>query len=162
MLIAGTPRQDRFRQLFGDETQDYSAALRNYYASGPGERWSENFISPYATAHPWEDWAETWTHYMHLMDTLETAYYFGIGIHPRSGDEHSLSVDVDRDPYSTEAFETVFRMWVPVTLALTSLNRSMGHSEFYPFVIAPKVIEKLTFIHNVLIGAKKQFGQRSL
>jgi hypothetical protein len=27
-------------------------------------------------SHPWEDWAETWAHYLHIMDMLETAYFF--------------------------------------------------------------------------------------
>ena len=148
VLIANSSFHNRFRKLFGDETVDYGAALERYYASGANTSWADNHISPYATAHPWEDWAETWAHYMHLMDTLETAYFFGLGVHPIHG-EH-VSIDVKKDPYTIADFESIFRMWLPLTFALTSLNRSMGHSDFYPFIIAPKVMEKLSFIHDVL------------
>ena len=27
--------------------------------------------------HPWEDWAETFAHYLHIRDTLETAAALG-------------------------------------------------------------------------------------
>jgi hypothetical protein len=37
--------------------------------------WQKSFISKYATSHPWEDWAETWAHYLHIMDMLETAFF---------------------------------------------------------------------------------------
>jgi hypothetical protein len=42
--------------------------------------WRDNFVSAYATTHPWEDFAETFAHYLHIVDTLETANAFGICI----------------------------------------------------------------------------------
>ncbi len=152
VLIADTQSHGPFRELFGDESQNYNDALRRYYEAGPGKEWSDNFISPYATSHPWEDWAETWAHYMHLMDTMETAYFFGIGIHPLKGE--SIHADLKEDPHSIDDFQAVFDKWLPLSFALTSLNRSMGHNDFYPFVIAPKVVKKLSFIHRILSKAR--------
>ena len=43
----------------------------------------KNFVSTYASSHPWEDFAETWTHYMHIIDTLETARAFGLKVQAR-------------------------------------------------------------------------------
>ncbi|HTE29103.1 MAG TPA: putative zinc-binding peptidase [Chryseolinea sp.] len=140
----------KFHELFGDESKNYEEALKTYYANGASANWPEGFISPYATAHPWEDWAETWAHYLHLMDALETAYYFGIDVHPKKQTgAKSLEADIDRDPYTIRDFEKVFKMWLPLTFALNSLNRSMGHADFYPFVIAPQVVQKLQFVHDL-------------
>lgn len=138
------------RHVFGDDAVPYDKALQNYYANGPAMNWSENFISPYATSHPWEDWAETWAHYLHLMDTLETAYYFGVGVRPEKATGiTSIGVQVDRDPYTVKNFQDIFNMWLPLTFAVNSLNRSMGHPDFYPFIVAPAVVEKLSFVHAV-------------
>ncbi len=45
--------------------------------------WPEHFVTAYASAHPWEDFAETWAHYFHMVDTLETAHAFGLTVRPR-------------------------------------------------------------------------------
>jgi hypothetical protein len=151
-LLKGQPAMETFRKLFGDENVDYGEALKNYYAGGPRPDWSECFISPYANAHPWEDWAETWSHYLHMMDTLETAYYFGIGVHPEKlTGVKSLVAEVNCDPYMMKDFDQVFKIWLPLTFAVNSLNRSMGHADFYPFIVAPAVIAKLKFIHEICV-----------
>ena len=138
-----------FRKLFGNETADYSKALEQYYENGAPADWNTNFISPYATAHAWEDWAETWAHFLHMMDTLETAYSFGIAVNPRkANDEQQMQANISRDPYSIVNFNEIVKMWLPLTFAVNSLNRSMGHQDFYPFIISATVIEKLRFIHN--------------
>lgn len=140
-----------FRDVFGDERADYAIALNNYYAAGPPAGWNNGFISPYATAHPWEDWAETWAHYLHLMDTLETAFAFGIEIHPGlQADALRLTTKLRRDPYLVADFGEIVQLWLPLAFAINSLNRSMGHSDFYPFIIAPEVVRKLSFIHRQL------------
>lgn len=140
---------EQFRTIFGDERADYDTALKQYYANGIPADWNNYFISQYATSHPWEDWAETWAHYLHLMDTLETAFSFGIAVDPRkANDEMKMDTIVGRDPYTIENFADIISMWLPLTFAVNSLNRSMGHPDFYPFVIAAPVIEKLTFIHE--------------
>jgi hypothetical protein len=152
-LIENSSYLSPFRRLFGDERMDYSKALAAYYENGPAAGWERDFISPYATSHPWEDWAETWSHYFHLMDTLETAYSFGIAIHPlKKEDTPESRVRINTDPYSISYFPEIFNMWLPLTFAINSLNRSMGYEDFYPFLISPNIVGKLGFIHEVCNG----------
>jgi hypothetical protein len=147
---------DEYRKVFGDERADYDTALKQYYANGVPADWNTNFISQYATSHPWEDWAETWAHYLHLMDTLETAYNFGIAVDPvKASDEQEMQAKINRDPYTIEDFDKIIAMWIPLTFAVNSLNRSMGHQDFYPFVIAAPVIAKLKFIHDQIRAHNK-------
>ncbi len=77
-LIRDQGGLEGFREVFGDERADYAAALKRYYEKGAPPDWTENFISAYASSHPWEDWAETWTHYLHMVDSLETAKAGGV------------------------------------------------------------------------------------
>jgi len=150
-LIDGTDKINMFRQLFGDERNDYEEALKQYYQTGPPSNWNEYFISAYSSSHPWEDWAETWAHYMHIVDTLETAYSFGLSVDPLIA--HSikdLKADIKSDPYNTRDFETIIRYWLPLTFAMNSLNRSMGLGDIYPFVISAPVKEKMKFIHKLI------------
>ncbi len=148
LLIKGKEELGKFRQLFGDEEVDYSVALETYYKNGPAPNWSRDFISPYASSHPWEDWAETWAHYLHLMDTLETAFSFGIRIQPDMiQDTKQIQASIQQDPYDMTDFNQIMKWWLPLTFAVNSLNRSMGHSDFYPFVISEQVVHKLEFIH---------------
>jgi hypothetical protein len=145
VLVKDRPLVKKFRRLFGDERNDYATALAAYYNAGPEPNWSDKFISPYASAHPWEDWAETWAHYLHMMDTIETAYYFGIRVNPPNG----LRASINNDPYNISSFARILKSWLPLSIAMNSLNRSMGHGDFYPFVISGVVSEKLRFIHNL-------------
>ncbi|MFP5040337.1 putative zinc-binding metallopeptidase [Parasediminibacterium sp. JCM 36343] len=152
-LIDNTPNIDKCRQLFGDDRQDYEEALQKHYAQGTPPNWNNNFISPYASTHPWEDWAETWAHYMHIVDTLETAYSFGLSVDPKiAHNDEKLSSKIKTDPYSLKDFETIIKLWLPLTFAMNSLNRSMGLQDIYPFVITNPVQEKLKFIHEVVLG----------
>ncbi|MGN6648066.1 MAG: zinc-binding metallopeptidase family protein [Cytophaga sp.] len=148
-LIRNTDLLSSFRSIFGDESMDYAEALNRYYHSEPNPDWQNDFISVYATAHPWEDWAETWAHYMHIMDTLETAYFFGMGLNTIEPAKDSIKTAITKDPYTVTDFNILFNMWVPLTFAVNNLNRSMGHSDFYPFVISEPVVKKLSFIHDV-------------
>lgn len=151
ILVKDHSAVEPFRKLFGDERQNYEQALKTYYASGATLDWADHFITPYATSHPWEDWAESWSHYLHMMDTLETAYYFGLDVHPkRRMGIKNLDSKVMEDPYSMSDFNKIFQVWLPLTFAINSLNRGMGHPDFYPFVIAPVVIQKLQFIHELV------------
>lgn len=138
------------RKLFGDDTLDYSLALQTYYLNGAPANWADRFISPYATSHPWEDWAETWAHYLHMMDTLETAHHFGININPKKASaDLDLQVSISQDPYTVKDFGDILRAWLPLTFAVNSLNRSMGQNDFYPFFISEPLVAKLTFIHQL-------------
>ncbi len=149
-----------FRALFGDESVDYGLSLQRYHANGPTPRWEESFVSAYATAHPWEDFAETFAHYLHIVDTLETANAFEIRVRPklRTGGDGASAVTVDFDPYETPDFQRVIEAWMPLTYAVNSLNRSMGQPPLYPFTLTPAVIAKLAFVHERIYAARMPGG----
>jgi len=141
--------QTAFVALFGDPNQNYSAGLQRHYATGPQPGWQDTFVSPYAGAHPWEDFAETWAHYFHMLDTLDTGGSFGIVLSPRLDRDHLLSTSLDFDVYTADP-STLADAWVALASALNSFNRSMGLADPYPFVLSPRVIEKLAFIHDLV------------
>jgi hypothetical protein len=150
-LIAGSVYLDEFRALYGDERTSYQEALDRYYKQGAPSDWNENYISAYATMHPWESWAETWAHYMHITDTLETAYSFGLDIKPLVAPMGAgMSATIDQNAYDCKDFKKIFNCWLPLSFMMNSLNRSMGARDIYPFVINPRVKEKLEFIHKVI------------
>lgn len=139
-----------FRKTFGDEQQDYGAALEQHYANGAPKDWADSYISAYATVHPWEDWAESWAHYLHIVDTLETAFAFGMTLAPLAGETATLHTDVDFDPYQERNFDVISATWFPVTFAMNSLNRSMGIPDLYPFVTSTPALDKIGFIHRTI------------
>lgn len=141
-LIRDGGRLEEFRAKFGDESVDYAAALQKHYANGAPVDWSENFISAYASSHPWEDWAETWAHYLHMVDALETAEASGVKI-------SSLVAGTRRG----EGFETTLKRWHALSHMLNNLNRSLGLRDAYPFVLSPKTVEKMQFVHDVIAQA---------
>ena len=149
-LIEDTPHLAAFRSLFGDEREDYGQALQHHYDAGPPADWRERFISAYASAHPWEDWAECWAHTMHMVSTLDTAANLKLAV---------IGVDAKReigaDAYRCTDFEALLDTWYPLTEALNALNRSMGLNDPYPFVVNGPTTEKLAFIHAVIRGADR-------
>jgi hypothetical protein len=144
-----------FRRTFGDERQDYSAALARHYADGPPANWPEDFVSAYASSHPWEDFAETWAHYLHMIDTLETASAFGIHVRPRVSKGAELAAKIDFDPHAAD-LDRILAAWLPLTFAVNSINRSMGLHDLYPFVLGARVIAKLRFVHNLIRAARSE------
>jgi hypothetical protein len=122
---------DACRSLFGDERSDYQAAMDHHYKHGAPGDWQDHHVSAYATMHPWEDWAETFAHYLHIQDTLETAEAFGLSACPMN-----------------DSIEGLMGTWLPLSYALNQVNRSMGNDDLYPFVLAPPVITKLGYIHG--------------
>ncbi|MFP3975309.1 MAG: zinc-binding metallopeptidase family protein [Chloroflexota bacterium] len=149
-LVSKSSELSAFREQFGDERKDYSQALEKHYQEGPPTDWPTQFVSAYASTHPWEDWAETWAHYLHIVDTLETAYAFGLRLQPASTGEDSAAININFDPYHHDNFEILVEAWLPLTYAVNSLNRSMGQPDLYPFVLAPAVLNKLRFIHKII------------
>lgn len=149
-LIADSDHLGAYRELFGNESDDYANALKRHYEQGPPADWQQHFVSQYASAHSWEDWAESWAHYMHLIDTLETASAFGLKVDPRPVKHDRLRSEPSVDAYLEPDFDAIIAQWLPITHALNSLNRSMGQRDAYPFVIAPPVMNKLRFIHSLL------------
>jgi hypothetical protein len=156
LLIRRGGRGEAFRALFGDERKDYEAALRRHHATGAPPDWQIAHVSAYASAHPWEDWAETWAHYLHIADAVETAEVEGM--EPRASGLVFGSVWPfhSEDAYRTEGFQALMDRWAPLALALNGLSRSMGHTDFYPFVISPVAREKLEFVHRAI----RDFRQR--
>jgi len=144
-LVANTPHVENFRRLFGDERRDYDGALGNYYANGPAPDWPQHFISAYASAHPWEDFAETWAHYFHMIDTLETAHVAGLVLSPQL--PQSPGAVFDFHPREAD-MDQLIEAWLALTFAVNSINRSMGLHDLYPFVLAPTVAAKLTFVQE--------------
>ncbi len=140
---------DSFREIFGDESRDYGEALKAHYAQGAPANWRESFISSYATAHPWEDWAETWAHYLHMSDTLETAATCGLALFPPRENEPELW---PLQSGTKQSFDHMIKSWFPLTHILNNLNRGLGLADGYPFVISPPVVEKLRYVHQVVHG----------
>jgi len=148
LVADNASRLERFRTLFGDDRQDYGEALKTYYEEGPPANRRDEFISTYACAHPWEDFAEIWAHYLHIVDTLETAAAFGLKVKPRRA-KGALAAAIDFDPYAAD-MDRLIDAWLPVEFATNNLNRSMGLADLYPFLLSPRVIEKLTFVHDLM------------
>ncbi|HEY0258020.1 MAG TPA: putative zinc-binding metallopeptidase [Candidatus Methylacidiphilales bacterium] len=152
-LVDNSKFLEPFRELFGDERQNYDEAMKKYYASGAPANWQDNFISVYATMHPWEDWAESWAHYLHIQDTLEVAADFGlvgkrIKIDPK-GNAEGTQASIKAKP-----FDQVLDAWAELTVALNSINRSMGLRDLYPFILSKTVVDKLYFISEVIAGSE--------
>ena len=151
-LIAGGPWLDDFRRLFGDERDNYAQAMQRHYRQGAPLGWPERHVSAYASMHPWEDWAETWAHYLHMMDALDTALGFGMSAREMDLDYQPFPSNVLYDPQdpSAPAFLSFVNAWIELAGMLNELSRSMGQPDFYPFVLSPAVIGKLHFIHLVV------------
>ena len=156
-LVRDSTWLEPFRQLFGDERADYAAALKANYENGPPPDWATKFISSYASTHPWEDWAETWAHYLHVVDSLGTALGFGL-------DAEDLETSVEPftkqdlcnpDDPGADNFLKLLNGWIELTMVLNELARSMGQHDFYPFVMSRPVVSKLQFVHLVVQDARK-------
>lgn len=142
VLTEGAPaRLDALRAAFGDERQDYAAALEAHYRDGPPADWASHFISAYASSHPWEDFAETWAHVMHLLDGLETARAFGLV----PGDLPGELADLAALP-----MERLAEAWAALSVALNAVNQAMGHETFYPFVLTPPVVAKMEAVRQMI------------
>jgi hypothetical protein len=161
VLVEETDQLEAFRALFGDENQDYAKSLERHHANGPADGWQLNYVSAYASTHPWEDWAETWAHYVHMVDAVETAEMEGI--EPRAANLDSEPVRPVRysgtyDVYRDGTFDDLKQRWVPLTIALNRLSRSLGHNDFYPFVTPVAAYEKLAFVHRLIRQYRERAG----
>ena len=149
-LIAGTEWHEKFRALFGDERQDYAEALAAHYAT-PRADWHQQFVSVYASSHPWEDWAECWAHYMHIHAGLETASAWGLRLdHAVPGEP---SVQAHPVPHAdTDMAHVLIEQWLPVSQFANAMARSLGNQDNYPFVMPEPVVRKLDFLHRVVVA----------
>jgi hypothetical protein len=141
VLVGDGPNRARYEELFGNPDDDYQAALDRHYSEGPPANWEDDYVSSYATMHPAEDWAETFAHYLHIRDTLDTAAAFALA---------PAGATLDADLPGQVGFDRIIEWWLPLTWALNQINRSMGHQDLYPFVLPPKVLEKMEFLHELI------------
>ena len=156
VLLQNSSRLDAFRSLFGDEREEYAVALTRHYEQGPRPDWPEHFISAYASTHPWEDWAETWAHYLHMTDALETAAASGVTIVSPANARSFSAADLVTNDIRMVPFDTLIEHWLQLTYVLNNLNRSLGLPDGYPFVLSRSAMEKLRFVHRTVRSLQQQ------
>lgn len=162
-LVRDTAWEQPCRDLFGDDRADYAAALKTYYDNGAPEDWRDSFVSEYATAHPYEDWAETWAHYLHMIDAYGAARSFGLrpaglmDFDPFA--EDALDASAGESTSSDREFLSMVNRWTELTIAMNQVTRSMGEPDFYPFVLSKPAIRKLHFIHRVIHAPTPEIAQ---
>ncbi|MFD3706376.1 putative zinc-binding metallopeptidase [Nocardia sp. NPDC058658] len=144
VLVADDAALQRFQELFGDPFADYQAALDRHYSEGAPSGWKRDYVSSYATMHAAEDWAETFAHYLHIRDTLDTAAAFGLA---------PAGATLDRPQIGRAGFDKIIELWLPLTWSLNMVNRSMGRDDLYPFVLPERVLEKMRFVHELCTGS---------
>jgi hypothetical protein len=155
-LVAKTDWLGAYRQLFGDERLDYATALQKHYAQGARADWREHHVSAYASSHPWEDWAESWAHYLHLRDALDSACSFGLTADDVDSRVKPFGMDAlwDVNRSGASAYLQLINDWLRLTSVLNELSDSMGQAPFYPFVLSHKVVAKLQLVHEVISRAR--------
>lgn len=147
LVDSDAERLDGWRAIFGDERTDYAKALEEHYQGPPSSDWSQAYISHYAASHPWEDFAETWAHYMHIIDALDLAQSWGLKL------PHYPERQIEKFASQAEeisGFRPILRRWLPISLFGNSLNRSLGHEDLYPFAPSTQVIKKMAWIHHLV------------
>lgn len=150
ILVKNSGLINEFRELFGDEREDYSAALQRYYNEGPKVNWQSQWVSAYASSHPWEDWAECWAHYLHMTDTMETAYDF-------SGEVYLPETKITGQQFSKQFLKTMsinqlVDEWFNLSIFINEMTRSLGLPDAYPFLLSDVLINKMDFIHKVIVS----------
>ena len=153
ILVQNTPLAEDARALFGDEREDYQAALQRHYSGVVPPDWQLTYISEYATAHPWEDFAESFAHYLHITGTLATIADSGLVLQADRV-KWDLKADIDaRVSYADATIADIVGDWMPLSGVLNRVNHSMGRDDLYPFSLPPRVVDKLGFIHQVVTTA---------
>jgi hypothetical protein len=145
-FVDGWPELTTFRDIFGDERADYTAALQQHYEQGPRADWQQFFVSAYASSHPWEDWAETCAHYLLMVEAVDTAAAWGLQL-SLAGGEH---VHPDRTAATAPVERLVIDHWLPMARFLNAMSRSLGLPDSYPYLLPPPVLGKLRFVQEML------------
>lgn len=161
-LVAETRWISEFRTLFGDERADYDDCMNRHYAEGAPTDWQTRFVSAYASSHPWEDWAESWAHYLHITDTLETAACFELTVRGTAIQIPPLLLDLRSQPAQRSIFDQQMAAWGLVTVSMNAISRSMGMPDLYPFVLSTTIYDKFYFIHRVIAQTRSRARRRSL
>ncbi|WP_395336242.1 putative zinc-binding metallopeptidase [Novosphingobium sp. BL-8H] len=148
-LVGSDPAEiEACRAIFGDETIDYQASLQAHYAEGGGKVWTDDFVSYYATSHPWEDFAETFAHYLHIVDVLATAGGFGLSL-PSIVEWADRSPPPGFDPYTADPAQLA-EMMAPLSFSMNAMNRAMGQPDFYPFHLSAGIVRKLDYVARLV------------
>lgn len=149
------PLRIAFRERFGNEWLDYTEALNRHYQYGPPAGWEQQFITGYAASHPWEDWAETWAHYLQITDAMETSESLGIQVRHLTvalemipGSAGSLPFILGQSPAADGAFLAWLQRWMCLSTVLNEISDSLGEPALYPFVISAGVAQKLRLAHH--------------
>ncbi len=122
--------------IFGDhDNPNYSEALEKYYKEGPAPGWEQSFVSNYATMHSWEDFAETFATYLDMISVLDTAFNMGF----------LMDMDV-----TSADFKTMTDQYARLGVLFNEVNRSMGLLDLVPEILAPRIMEKMSFVHDLL------------
>jgi hypothetical protein len=156
-LVWNSEWLEPFRELFGDERASYTDALDRHYREGPPADWASRCISSYASMHPWEDWAETWAHFLHIRSTLETVSGFGLDTTRSPLRVTPFTRDVlyrHHGGAPDEGFLKWINSWVVLTATLNEVSRSMGQPDIYPFVMNGPAVTKLHFVQTVVAARR--------
>jgi hypothetical protein len=156
VLVRDTSWLPRFREVFGDERADYGEALKKHYAEGPPPDWRDHFISAYAASHPWEDWADSWAHCMHMHATLETVTSYRLKTAETPLSLTPFSTDALYEKETDTAFLDWINSWVILTATLNEVARSMGQPDIYPFVLNVPAVKKMHFVHCVINAGRRR------
>lgn len=139
-LVKGR-REEECIAVFGDHNNpDYGTALQRYYDQGPGQDWQEQYISAYATMHPWEDFAECFAAYLDMVSVLDTAFH--------AGNFEAL------DPVLAD-FADMSRQYTQLGLFVNELNRAVGLLDLVPEVHTPFILNKIEFVHDLLRDSRQ-------
>ncbi|MBD8024261.1 zinc-binding metallopeptidase family protein [Microbacterium gallinarum] len=160
VLLTDDEAWARCRGLFGDERASYKEALSRHYKLGAPPEWHESFISEYATMHPWEDFAETFAHYLHITGTLQTAAVIGIHLDATVTNLRDTDV-VPLDSYRDEPVQRLLSDWEWMSQGFNRINRAMGFGDLYPFTIVGPVRHKLEFVHDIVTRAPLTFEEQA-
>ena len=129
LVASDATRLAEFREVFGDERTDYAGALDNHYGRADDGSWRSHYASFYASAQPWEDFAESWAQVMHVHDVVETGAAWGVVARPADS--------TDAGAWLTTS--------ITASLAANELARAMGMRDLYPFTLTPGVRAKVEF-----------------
>ncbi len=149
-LVAGE-RLGAFRRTFGDERQPYAEGLARHYRDGPPADWPARHVCAYAACHPLEDFAESWAHYLHMVDALETAAAAGMAVRRCRFRDPAARPEAQCE--GLDGFDEMVAEWRLLATTLNDLNRSLGLADAYPFALPPPVVEKLRFVHGLVASS---------
>jgi hypothetical protein len=134
LVASDAARLEAFRDVFGDERADYAAALEAHYARVDDGTWRDAYASFYASAHPWEDFAESWAQLMHVHDVVETGAEWGVVAAPSELTDATAWLSTS----------------ITASVAANELARAMGMRDLYPFALTPGVRAKVELCWRLL------------